>query len=180
MELGISTYESPAGHVNKGALELPKDFDSARHAAKWVKNGAGVQRAQEPEIIASEGVQVVPWAVWQSKTKQICKRILASGVFILMFRPKNIQQAANKIYGNVSRKRMVTEGEGHTIGGERNSDTGMLNNSRLSREGENRVFEGQIQINKITQEDTTISTEAVATVDKEVVLQASKSAKKNS
>ncbi len=178
MNTGISEYTSPAGKVNKGALELPKDFETTRYAAKWAKQGAGVSRAMEPEIVASEGKQICPWTVWKNAQDQICRRQLASGVFILMVRPKNVQQAANKLYGNVSRRRMVTEGEGHTIGGERNSDTGMLSNARLSREGENRTFEGQIPLNEITAEDTAIATEAVATTDADTILQASKNRKR--
>jgi hypothetical protein len=178
MNTGISEYTSPAGKVNKGALELPKDFETTRYAAKWAKQGAGVSRAMEPEIVASEGKQIIPWSVWKNAAGQICRRALASGVFILMVRPKNIQQAANKLYGNVSRRRMVTEGEGQTIGGERNNDSGMLNNARLSREGENQTFEGQIPLNEITIEDTTVATEAVGTADEETILQASKTRKR--
>jgi hypothetical protein len=47
MNTGISEYTSPAGKVNKGALELPKDFETTRYAAKWAKQGAGVSRAME-------------------------------------------------------------------------------------------------------------------------------------
>lgn len=178
MNTGITEYTAPSGSVVKGALELPKEFDSRRFVAKWAVQGSGVERAKEPEIIASEGKQIIGWQVWLDSRKQPVRRNLSGKVFYLMFRPKNIQQAVNKLYGNVSRKRMVTEGEGQTIAGERNTDTGMLNNKRLSREGENQTFEGQVPINEITQEETVVAVEATATADEDILLQAGKGSKR--
>lgn len=81
-----------------------------------------------------------------------------------MFRPKSLQGAIQKIYGNESRKRMFQEVSGQTVAGEVNQDTGILTNSVLSRvpglEREE-VEPLDIEFNQIVEEPKTAS--AVAT-----------------
>jgi hypothetical protein len=156
---GLTTWDGKVGEVNKGSFPPPPEFDRNRFSGKWVKNNHQVSRAQESEVIRSEGVVAAGWGVWKNpKTQKPCIRTVNSGAYILMFRPKTLQQAVNAAYGNVSKKRMIQEAEGETLSvGTLESGTtqGMLTKKTLDAVAGNRgnaesSFEGQVVLNSLT------------------------------
>lgn len=130
---GLETFDAPTDFVDKGPLSLPEGFDSKLFVGKWVKQGAEVHKAGQSERFPLAGVQAKGWEVWKGPRGAICKRALSSGTFVLMFRPRILQQAVNKLYGNNSRLRMMQEANGETVGAEPIQDRGILTNSTLSQ-----------------------------------------------
>lgn len=165
---GLSSFTNPEGYVNKGRLPLPENFDTRRFVGKWTKKGPSVQIAKQPERIPSEKMEATGWQIWSDpKTKQICSRTLSTGVFILMFRPRVLQTAINKLYGNASRRRMVQEAEGKTVAGQIKTDSGIFTQDvlskipGLSREGD--PFETAVPFNDLTPTAVEEPVQAVAT-----------------
>ncbi len=117
----------------RGKLDLPIELDSKRYACKWVKKGVQVQKAgQKQQVIGTQFV-ADGWTPWKSKSGQYHARSLTDGQYILCVRPKVLQEALQRIAGNVSRDRMEYEIKGQTIAGEANEDTGMLPHDVLAR-----------------------------------------------
>ncbi len=157
---GLTAYTAPAGSVQKGRFMMPPEFP--KHlVGKWVKQGPSVTMARQPVPIPSEGVVASGWETWLDKQKKPCVRTVASGAFILMFRPRVLQTAINKIHGNQSRKRMIDEAQGKTVtsvDGGQVSDRGVLTRDVLNqipglREND-QAFEGSVQLNDLTPEPT--------------------------
>lgn len=155
---GLTAYTAPAGTVQKGRLSLPPEFNSNQFVGKWVKQGPSVAMAKQRVPIPSESVVADGWAVWEDKNKKPCIRTISSGAFILMFRPRVLQEAINKIHGNQSRKRMLDEAQGKTVtslDGGLNGDRGMLTPDKLAtipglRESEP-TFEGDVRLNSVVE-----------------------------
>lgn len=96
-----------------GQLALPPQADRKKHAFKWVKEGLQVEGAQQNQIIKGDRiVEVDGWVCWKTPQGQLCKRVLESGRYVLMCRPRALQDAVNALCGNVSRERIVKEHSG--------------------------------------------------------------------
>lgn len=164
--LGIEKFTAGAGFVDRGRFPLPTGFDSRQFSAKWVEHGPKVSMAQEREIIQSEGVTVPGWQVWKDKNGKPCFRTISKGAFVLMFQPKALRQAINKLRGNQSRRRMVKEAVGETVSANPQDDKGVLSAKRLQEIGIERTgepaFEGDVKMNDLSsgvaEEATTIPT----------------------
>lgn len=164
---GLTAFTSPQGYVNRGRLPLPETFDSKRFVGKWVKKGPSIQIAKQPEPIPSENVVANGWQVWSDSKNQICQRTLSTGIFILMFRPRVLQTAINKLYGNASRRRMVQEAEGKTVAGQTKTDSGIFTQDVLNKiPGLNREgspFETNVPFNDLATVEVEESVQAKAT-----------------
>lgn len=133
---GLQALEGPISVINEGQLQLPPEFDKTKLAGKWEKDGPHVLKAQQNEIIASARVQAKGWTVWLDSAKKPCKRTLGSGTFILMYRPRQLQDAVNALHGNTSRMRLSDEVLGSTIQGQDpQAAEGLLNHTQLSERG---------------------------------------------
>lgn len=119
----------------RGHLQLPSGFPEKQFACKWTKVGAAVERDSEPEMIAgTSDIQADGWKVWRDpKTKKPCERALGNGKYILMVRPRALQTALQKIYGNMSKDRMEAEYRGETVAGEPVQDSGIFGYDALKR-----------------------------------------------
>lgn len=134
---GIRVLGTPGHTPNAGFFTLPVEFNSRHHAAQWVKKGPAVDRAQQVQPIIGTQFGSDGWSVWKYPEGHKLKGrpaevTLASGQYILMFRPIGVQQASNAIYGNVSKRHLIKEQAGHTIGGQPITDPGILNDERLT------------------------------------------------
>lgn len=109
--MGLQFVEMPASEPDAGMFNLPPEFDRKQHAAHWVKKGPDVQRmAQRQPVVGAQGVTSDGWQVWKdSKGRQAAVTTSKSGEYILMFRPKLVQDQENALYGNVSKGRMLRE-----------------------------------------------------------------------
>jgi len=117
---GLTIDGRLAARVSRGLLELPKEFDKGRFAAKWCKVGADSEKAKQRQLVDAEiGAQIDGWSVWKHpRTNQPHKVALAAGLHVLMFRPKALQQVYNALTGNASRKRLIKEQTGETVSGQ--------------------------------------------------------------
>lgn len=128
---GISEIKGPR-QVNKGHLAMPADFDGNRYVGNWAKQGSIANKAKQPETLGGSNLRADGWQTWKDTRGHVCKRSLSSGAYILLFRPKILQVAIQKIYGNESRSRMLQEANGETVGGQAVEDFGVLTEAALS------------------------------------------------
>lgn len=120
-------------NVNLGAFQLPHEFDQEILTGKWVKDEENaIRESQRDEVIQSEGVEVDGWNVWKDAQGKSCVVSVASGKYVLMFRPKSLQKAINVLHGNASRRRIIHEHEGRTVAGEGGKD-GILTDEQLNK-----------------------------------------------
>lgn len=119
--------------ANGGQLSLPKQFDRTKFAAKWAKEGLEAESQQQEQPVGNK-IMVSGWAVWKHAGK-LCRRILGSGRYILMCRPRLLQNAVNAVCGNLSRERIIGEHKGTQRDGENESlpANGMLTLEQLNR-----------------------------------------------
>ena len=136
---GIVTLQGPTGG-NEGYFTLPIEFDRIAFVANWVKIGPDVEKARQLQPILGTRQASVGWETWKypkghrDATKP-CKVTLKSGEYVLMYRPRKVQQNVNAIYGNVSKRHLLREQRGETIGGTPVMDPGVLNHERITENG---------------------------------------------
>jgi len=150
---------------NAGQFALPANFDKNRFASKFVKIGNEVRAAEARQSLVGTGYTADGWAVWKNDAGEYHSVTVADGTYVLMFRPIDIQQGVDKVFGDLSRKRMLSEKRGETIDGKPVKDTGMLTEDRLTRilgsegvdDGQSSVFSGIPTARNLTAEDKPLS-----------------------
>lgn len=149
--MAIEILKVHEGDTGAGLFNLPMSFDRKRYAACWKKVGQEVTAAQQREVIASLGLTADGWEVFKDNGK-ICKvATKKDGEYVLMFRPREIQDAVNALYGNESKRRLLVEKRGETIGGKPVEDPGLLNErvleQSIGKEGQD--LDGEVSLNKV-------------------------------
>lgn len=139
---------------------LPPGFPAQHYASKWELEGNAVIEAQQPVILEGAGVKAQGWAVYMQVVagqkappeekedglppdpkalpkfvprRETVKRVVGKNTYVLMFRPKKLQEAVNKIHGNTSRRIVVSELRGETNAANPQGDRGILTNEQLMR-----------------------------------------------
>jgi hypothetical protein len=120
---GLTDIEGPITLSLRGHLQVPASFDRKKYVAKWVKDGAAVNQAKQPEIISHVRKQAAGWETFMVTVDDEgkpckpapCTRILADGKYVLMCRPRELQSAVNKLYGKISTDRTNLEASGETV-----------------------------------------------------------------
>lgn len=134
---GLTLAKGPVDQNRvKGRLDLPPNFPTKRYVGKWVKKGVNCNRAKQAEYIKAgrQTYKVDGWEVYINEdTKKPHLRTLSDGQYVLMVRPKVLQETLQRINGNTSRERLRNEIKGDTIGGQSVQDYGMIPDSVLSR-----------------------------------------------
>lgn len=144
---GITLIKAPSTEPNAGIFNLPSQFNRKDHAALWAKHGAEVEARQQREYLQGSNFSAEGWTVWKDKADKICTVATRAGeTYVLMFRKRTIQDNVNAIYGDVSKRRMIQEHDGATIGGNAAGDTGMLTDQALER-SHIRDFDGEVGLN---------------------------------
>lgn len=124
-----------AGQNVGGRFSLPQGFDGEKFASAFVPEGNEVQAMQTDQPVIGTGYVSDGWQVWKNSTDQPHKvhdRDQNGPVYVLMFRPIEVQQQVNEAYGLLSIDQMTAEVRGDTIGGKPADDRGMLNEKRLA------------------------------------------------
>lgn len=157
---------------------LPPGFDTKRWASKWVEEGPQVTEAQQPTILQSAGVQAAGWQVYKQakfptptpkkegdpelnlddtkrKVPILEKVTRAAGkvIYVLMVRPKQLQQVVNVIHANESRTLVSREVAGETNASNVNNDHGIVTatNKKVFREEDT---EGYLKTTPLNQTPT--------------------------
>lgn len=117
--MAIEVLRSPvgmSGGPDAGMFSLPPAFDTKRYAAEWVESGS-VAMKQQRQTILQAGLTADGWEVWKENPNSEPTVVNLSGnkKFVLMCRPKEIQNKVNAIYGNVSKSILAREIKGETV-----------------------------------------------------------------
>lgn len=121
-----------------GIFTLPTEFNSKDYAAQWAPKGNGVDAMKAPQPIIGTNYGACGWSVWQyPKEHRLGNRpaevVTKSGPYILMFRPKSVQDDVNAIYGNLSKTHLIREQSGESIAGQTVTDHGILSDERIKK-----------------------------------------------
>lgn len=147
-----------AGNLG-GKFALPVEFDSTKLASAFYGEGQEAESMRALQPLIGAPYQVMGWEIWRypaevptgeldSKTKEPIMRkhpmggnphkVAGSKVgenFVLMFRPIEVQEQVNMVYGDVSLDMLTREATGETLTvAQAAGDPGMLTNTRLARE----------------------------------------------
>lgn len=150
--MALELIKQPQGAPDAGLFNLPPGFDTKKWAVEWVPEDQVVFK-QQRQSIPDSGMSADGWVVYhpsvsdeeQSKKgrKEATKVVNGkSKTFVLMVRPRIIQDQVNALCGNISKSRIVREVKGETVAGNAQSDSGILTEQRLRETQEGGSFEG--------------------------------------
>lgn len=157
--MAIEDIKNPDGAPDAGIFNLPPGFDTKKWAVEWVEESQVVFKQQRQPIIGT-GKSADGWTIYHPpvpegetapKRRDAIKVVNGkSKTFVLMVRPKLIQDQVNALYGNLSKSRISREIKGETVAGQAIEDSGMLPEQRLRETGEGGTFEeGDTKLNAI-------------------------------
>lgn len=149
--MAIEILEGPAQETGAGQFSLPEEFDRKNFAASWKKKGPEVNAATQREHLQGTRLTADGWVVWKNpETKKPHSAFVKDGEYILMCRPREIQDQVNAIYGNVGKKYLMAEKRGETVGGKLVTDSGILSDERLSQVERSPYEEGEVIMNPVS------------------------------
>lgn len=125
-----------------GKFALPAEFDSTNLASSLVLEGNEVLAMQVDQPVVGTPYTSEGWTVWnypeghpQAGQPHKVTGVKAGENYVLLCRPKEVQEQVNQAYGELSIKQMTAEVKGETLSvPEAGQDPGMLTEERLSRE----------------------------------------------
>jgi hypothetical protein len=157
---GLTALAGPANVRMTGSkFSLPPSFDSTKFASKWEEQGPRVIEAQQPQVLAFANCSADGWQVFkvlkvgtgepadpaeakpgdleQKRLPQMVPytRAVGKAVYILMYRPKALQEAVNVLYANQSREIVGREVMGESAAANQSGDPGILTNEDLRKFG---------------------------------------------
>lgn len=131
--LGIQVASMPSGQSNVGRFNLPLSFETKRYAAQWcLKESIESFTTRQP--VLGTRYDSDPWQVWKIGGK-MHSVVSEKKTYILLFRPKKVQDAVNVLYGNHGKALARNELEGRTVAGQEMQDPGMLPEEVLRANG---------------------------------------------
>jgi len=136
--MALEILKSPDGRVDAGLFNLPPGFDTKRWAVEWVEEGQ-VAFKQQRQTIPGANMSADGWSVYkgsETEDKKSGKQITvvngAGKKFVLMVRPRQLQDDVNALCGNISKGFIRRETKGETVAGAQTQDPGMLPAPRLA------------------------------------------------
>lgn len=118
--MAIEVLETPQGiHAtggDAGMFNLPPEFDQKQFVAEWCEEGM-VEMKKQRQVLPQTQYTADGWQVWMKEGSKKLTIVHASGnkKFVLMFRPRKIQEQVNAILGNVSKNLLKREIAGETL-----------------------------------------------------------------
>lgn len=142
-----------------GKFALPAEFDSEQYAAGWYREGQEANSMMQDQPVQGTAYTSEGWRVWMfpkempdpsgglevDESPKMVKHHSADqphkvagsgkddGTYVLMYRSADVQDDVNRIYGQQSIDQMVQEVHGETVGGQAQTDSGMLTERILQR-----------------------------------------------
>lgn len=115
-----------------GRFQLPVGFNEKKWAASWVAK-RDVNSKQQRQHLLGAGATADGWTVYKGEDgdEKITEVEVSEGKFVLMIRPRDVQNAVNAIFGNVGKVMADNERRGNTVAGAALQDAGMLPESKL-------------------------------------------------
>lgn len=156
--MGIQILQQPESEVDAGIFNLPNEFDREAYASRWVAMGNAVEKAKERQPLIGTRLTADGWQVFTEKGKPVKRSTDKGGEFVLMFRPREVQDAVNAIYGNVGKERMIMHKKGESTSGGVPLTPGLLTEEQVARQTGERVSEedGGVKFNPIPIIDGTL------------------------
>lgn len=153
--LGIEFLSTPEQQANAGIFQLPPNFPSKEFVGEWVPEDQ-VQFKQQRQLMPQVGAMVPGLTVWKGEDGKAKNTVVHGGgnkKFVLMLRPRKLQEAMNALYGNVSKEAYNREVSGKTVAGA-GQDAGMLSEQNLRQAGQGKVDveESMLELNRATRE----------------------------
>lgn len=129
--MALEVLKTASGSTDAGMFTLPPNFDTKRYAAEWVEESQVPMKSQR-QILQGAGLTADGWSIWRAESKSKATEVFGSGKkkFVLMCRPRQIQQQVNAVYGNISKQHINNEVSGATAAGQA-PDPGILTEERL-------------------------------------------------
>lgn len=145
--------------TDAGIFNLPPAFDQKKWASQWTEE-VQVATMQLRQPIVGAGATADGWEIWKPEgSKGAAVKVKASNnkTYVLMCRPRVIQDQVNAIYGNISKKFMNKEISGQTVAGEVQQDPGMLTEERLKSQGGGSLAEeSMLPLNSVVAEPSAV------------------------
>jgi len=162
--LSFLSVGEKSNKLSGSKFALPPGFPAHAYASRWVEDGPAILEARQDEYMPGGLYKAKGWDVWlhdPDATKVVKKeeevpeggdalppkrpklkpysRTIGKRVYVLLCRPKSLQQAVNRIYADESRRRCgaVLSGEVNPVAGE-DDPHGLVTEHQLSRVGRER------------------------------------------
>lgn len=132
--MALEVVKTPDAGVDAGIFNLPPGFDTRRHAAEWVEEGL-VDFKKQRQTLPQTGMTADGWEPYREEGKKGNTTVIAGNKkkYVLMVRPRVIQDQVNALFGNVSKAQIRRERKGDTVAGAPLQDPGMLTEQRLTQ-----------------------------------------------
>jgi hypothetical protein len=157
----IEMLSMPEASVDAGLFNLPPTFDSKKFAAEWVEESS-IEMKKLRQPLPQVGATADGWEIWKGeKGKPHTVKTGGNKTFVLMCRPRVIQDQVNALYGNVSKKFINREIKGETVAGASKQDPGILTEDRLRQNegGASLADESTMPLNRVPIEEPSAATE---------------------
>lgn len=120
-----------------GQFRLPDEFDTNQWASGFYKKGQEAESKRGRQLLQGMEYSAPGWDYWKfpeghERAGQHHEVAAADGVYVLMCRPADVQQAINFTFGQFSQDRLNAEVHGETAAGTSPQDGGILTSDRLS------------------------------------------------
>lgn len=160
---GLTSLTQPglpnAARMIGNKFSLPAGFPREHFSSLWAEEGNGVLEAMQDEYIEATQHKAIGWVVYKEKkityrdvevknkqtglteikqepdkTEDVpVKKVVGKKTYVLMVRPKRLQQAVNALYAKTSRDMVNREIKGETNGANLSGDEAILTNADLRR-----------------------------------------------
>lgn len=117
---GITPLTGPRG-ANAGLFSLPPNFDRRIYAAQWAEVGPEAEFKQQPQILQGMDLQAVGWSIWKDPDSKKERKVTTRGAkgagaqYVLMCRPRSVQQEVNALYGDKSKASVYRARSGESL-----------------------------------------------------------------
>ena len=161
--MGLELIKGPLGNqvVDAGMFQLPPAFDTKIYAAEWVEEGQ-VQYKRQRQNLPQTGYSADGWEIWKLDPKDKATTVTngSNKKFVLMCRPRLLQDKINALYGNVSKAQINREVLGETVAGGERQDPGILTEAMLKRKegGGSLAEDSTLQLNQVEEPTATVAT----------------------
>lgn len=130
--MSLEAIATPNAGTDAGIFNLPPGFDTKRYAAEWVESGQ-VDFKKQRQVLPQTGFTADGWELY--KVEGAKNPFTVSGgngkKYVLMVRPRVVQDQVNALFGNVSKDQINRERKGETVAGAAPQDPGILTEARL-------------------------------------------------
>ncbi len=153
--MGIQMLSTPTSDVDAGIFNLPPSLDTKKFAVQWKLKGLEVDKAMQRQSLLGTRLSADGWEVYKVEGKPVM-RAATKGEYVLMFRPREVQDAVNAVYGNVGLERMTDHLRGATTGGVP-LESGILTAAEVAKvTGERAEQDGEVKFNAVALDDKPI------------------------